>query len=178
MELRKLELKDAPLMLEWMHDSSVVRELHGNFMEKTILDCNEFIKKSWEDFRNLHRAITDERDIYMGTVSLKNIEKKNACAEFAIAMRSVAMGKGFSKYAIEEVLRMGFDKMKLKKIYWYVSKENKRAIRFYDKNGYRQVDKNNLKFLKEGGMLKNTDSFLWYLETADWVTEETIVKKN
>ena len=32
MRLRNLELKDAPLMLEWMHDESVVGKLKGNFI--------------------------------------------------------------------------------------------------------------------------------------------------
>ena len=36
MYLRDLEEKDAPLMLEWMHDESVVEKLRGRFSEKTI----------------------------------------------------------------------------------------------------------------------------------------------
>ena len=46
MKLRDLELKDAPLMLEWMHDQSVVANLRGNFLGKTIKDAEEFIKLS------------------------------------------------------------------------------------------------------------------------------------
>ena len=38
MHLRRLELKDAPLMLEWMHDTSVVGLLRTNFASKTIED--------------------------------------------------------------------------------------------------------------------------------------------
>lgn len=34
MRLRNLELKDAPFMLEWMHDESVVENLRGRFSEK------------------------------------------------------------------------------------------------------------------------------------------------
>ena len=41
MRLRNLELKDAPLMLEWMHDESVVGKLKGNFIEKTLADARE-----------------------------------------------------------------------------------------------------------------------------------------
>ena len=32
MYLRTLELKDAPLMLAWMHDRSVTKDLRTNFM--------------------------------------------------------------------------------------------------------------------------------------------------
>lgn len=49
MILRKLELKDATLMLEWMHDKTVVNNLKVNFMSKTIEDCESFIINSWND---------------------------------------------------------------------------------------------------------------------------------
>ena len=49
MYLRKLEPKDAPLMLEWMHDRSVVAHLGANFAEKTIDDCLRFISASQTD---------------------------------------------------------------------------------------------------------------------------------
>ena len=37
--LRGLEEKDAPLMLEWMHDETVTHDLQNNFAEKNIDDC-------------------------------------------------------------------------------------------------------------------------------------------
>ena len=44
MKLRKLEEKDAPLMLEWMHDPEVVADMRTNFADKTLEDCLSFIK--------------------------------------------------------------------------------------------------------------------------------------
>lgn len=41
MKLRKLELKDADLMLEWMHSQDVVKMLAQNFENKTMEDCLE-----------------------------------------------------------------------------------------------------------------------------------------
>ena len=46
MRLRKLELKDAPLMLEWMHDETVVKDMQADFSSKTLEDCNHFILSS------------------------------------------------------------------------------------------------------------------------------------
>lgn len=43
MRLRKLELKDAPLMLEWMHDMEVTRNLKKNFSKFSIEDAEQFI---------------------------------------------------------------------------------------------------------------------------------------
>lgn len=139
MQLRKLQQKDAPLMLEWMHDESVVEFMGANFAEKTIEDCLRFIENSENDEGNINLAIVDEFDEYMGTVSLKHINKTEGVAEFAITIRKCAMGKGYSAYGMKEILAMGLGEVGLSKIYWCVSQRNKRAVGFYDKNGYRRT---------------------------------------
>ena len=160
MKLRNLELKDAPLMLEWMHDKSVVEDLRRNFLSKTIEDCENFIKNSWDDKNNWNVAITDEEDTYMGTISLKNIKEDSA--EFGITIRACAMGKGYSIWAMKEILNIGFQEKNLKKIYWCVSPDNKRAVRFYDKNGFRRVDAKVLDMI-EGYTQEQIDAYVWYL---------------
>lgn len=161
MKLRKLELKDAPLMLEWMHDKSVVEDLRTNFLTKRIEDCESFIKRSWDDKNNWNVAIVDENDIYMGTVSLKNI--KNSSAEFGITIRACAMGKGYSIWAMKETLRVAFEERRLEQVYWCVSPDNKRAVRFYDKNGFKRVDAKELEMI-EGYTEDQIRAYVWYLE--------------
>lgn len=162
MKLRKLELKDAPFMLEWMHDKSVVEDLRTNFLTKTMEDCFDFITSSWNDEKNWNVAIVDEMDTYMGTISLKNIKDKSA--EFGITIRACAMGKGYSIRAMKKVLRIAFEERKLEKIYWCVSPDNKRAVRFYDKNGFERVDAKKLDMI-EGYTEEQISSYVWYLTT-------------
>jgi len=138
MRLRHLEEKDTYLMLEWMHDPFVVEMLGTDFMAKTIEDCALFIHESHCDNSCLHMAVVDEEDTYMGTVSLKNIME--GTAEFAIVVRSAAMGRGYAAYAMNEIIKIGFEKIGLQKIYWYVARENQRAVRFYDKNKYNRME--------------------------------------
>ncbi len=140
MRLRKLSLKDAPLMYEWMRDKNVTCGLQPKFAEMTENDCRAFIERSWIEENNRHLAIVHNEDEYMGTVSLKNIDRACGEAEFAIAVRTKAMGCGFSAFAIKEILRIGLEEMGLKRIYWCVLKENQRAIRFYEKNGYQKIE--------------------------------------
>ncbi len=139
MKLRKLQEKDAPLMLEWMHDESVVAKLAANFAAKTLADCQNFIAASQGDPENLHLAIADDADTYMGTVSLKHIDRAAGTAEFAITVRACAMGKGFSRFGMESILKMGVAELGLPAIYWCVSPANARAVRFYDKNSYART---------------------------------------
>ena len=56
MYLRKLELKDAPLMLEWMHDPDVVKNLRADFSSKKIEDAIDFIKRSDLGNKSTHAA--------------------------------------------------------------------------------------------------------------------------
>lgn len=163
MRLRKLEIKDAPLMLEWMHDPFVVENMQANFVEKTIDDCERFILSAQKTTDDIHLAIVDENDVYMGTVSLKHIINKSA--EFAITVRRTAMGKGFSKFGMAEIIRVGLEKLKLDKIYWCVNPVNKRAVRFYDKNNYQRVSPDELNIT--GYSIEQIRDYYWYEVNKD-----------
>lgn len=163
MNLRKLELKDAPLMLEWMHDKDVIANMNRDFSSLSIEDCEQFISKSQTYEKNAHMAVVDENDEYLGTVSLKNIDMQKKNAEFAITIRKSAMGKGVSSYAMKEIIRTGIEDMKLNCVYWCVSPENKRAVRFYDKNGYKRIKYQDLG-VETDYEKELIEKFIWYCE--------------
>lgn len=160
MKLRKLEIKDAPLMLEWMHDKSVTKNMRIDFMSKTLKDCEKFIQFSWEKEDDLHFAIASEEDEYMGTVSLKHIE--NGGAEFAIIVRREAMGKGYAKYGMNEIMRTAAIQYGIKYVYWCVNPDNSRAIRFYEKNNYKRVKGSSIN-IKGGYSKEQIQNYYWYL---------------
>ncbi len=171
MYLRRLELKDAPLMLSWMHDKSVVEKLKTNFASKTISDCENFIKTSWEDKSNINLAIASDTDEYMGTVSLKHIE--NGTAEFAITVRAEAMGKGYSWFGMEAIIEKAFNEYDLECVYWCVSRANERAVRFYDKHNFHEaLDIPNAVLERYLGMT----GLKWYsvLKGDDFISRDTV----
>lgn len=172
MKLRKLERKDAPFMLEWMQDPVVVENMQADFARKTLQECEAFIDASQHDKENIHLAITNESDEYMGTVSLKHITASEA--EFAIALRKSAMGRGYSKYGMEEIIRLGLDDLGLASVYWCVSPENKRAVRFYDKNCYRRVEP----VKSRGGVLARADRTLYLVRSGTVSVRRGILRLN
>lgn len=109
--------------------------------------------------RDLHLAIVDETDTYMGTVSLKNITE--GTAEFGIAIRASAMKKGFARFGMEEIVKIGFEIYGLTQIYWLVNPENLRALRFYDKNGYQRVKPGKILHI-EGYTKEEIKQHIWY----------------
>ena len=161
MRLRELEEKDAPYMLEWMHDDSVTHDLKTDFASKSLTDCQNFIANSMSE-ADVNYAITeDDNDEYLGTVSLKHIENGNA--EFAITIRKQAMGSGVASEAMSEIFRIAFEEKGLRNVYWCVSPNNKRAVRFYDKNGYTR-DCSCFEFLRGGYTPEEIPQYIWYLE--------------
>ena len=150
MKLRTLKLEYANRMLEWMHNDDIVSNLGKNFKSYTLHDCKVFISHSQTDNSNLHLAITDDTDNYMGTVSLKHIVDNTA--EFAIVLHPNAIGLGYARFAIRKILSIGFNKLNLKEIYWNVLKSNLRAIKCYNKNGYKRFVPDTVKYLTWGGV--------------------------
>lgn len=159
--LRKLEEKDAPFMLEWMHDDTINCNFQYPFGEMTMEKVKAFIGNSFDE-ENMHFAIVDENDEYLGTISLKNISNKNKNAEYAIVTRKKAQGTGVAKVATKEIRRYAFEELGLHKVYLNVLQENERAIRFYEKCG----------FVKEGisiDAIRIKDDYknlIWYAITA------------
>ena len=94
MHLRKLKTQDAQFMLEWMHDDSVIHYMRANFAAMQIDDCMNFIEESMYEKQNVHLAITDDNDEYMGTVSLKNILKKKM-RSLRLQLEKKQWGKAF-----------------------------------------------------------------------------------
>lgn len=169
MNLRELEIKDAPYMLEWMQDDSVVKNLRGKFSSKTIEDAKKFIIDSQSLKHDVHLAIVSDEDEYMGTVSLKNIDNNNKSAEFAITVRSSAMGKGYSWYGMDEIIKRAFRDYGLENVYWCVDKNNTRAVRFYDKHNFHEALDIPIEVLNR---YKEMNNLKWYSILKGDVQEE------
>jgi len=157
LRLRELQPKDAPLMLEWMHDPDVVKDLRRDFASKTLEDCLQFIQASQNSEEDLHCAIVNDEDEYMGTVSLKHIREGKA--EFGITVRNCAMGKGYAQFGMRNIIEKGFSELGLQEIYWCVSPENDRALRFYDKNGFERCQQFNA---TEHYTAEERNRYKWY----------------
>ncbi|MCR4754916.1 MAG: GNAT family N-acetyltransferase [Lachnospiraceae bacterium] len=173
MKLRYLCDKDAPLMLEWMQDKELVKDLHKNFELMNIDNCRAFIQTAnYETETDLHMAITDDNDEYMGTVSLKNIDKADRFAEFGIVTRRKVLGTGIAHDAMVDMLRKAYNELGLDRVCWCVSPDNIRALRFYDKNNYRRIS------IKDYPIIYNSlcndgtysqadiDNYIWYIDEA------------
>ena len=139
--LRQLSEKDAPLMLEWMHDYDTQKSFQKYMLNVTLEDARRFCREAKlngkpKQGENMHLAVVNDGDEYLGTVSLKNINLEYHSAELAISLRKKARGQGVAKEAVELLLKKGFEEIGLHRVYLTVLADNIAAIKLYEKCGF------------------------------------------
>lgn len=142
--LRPLELQDSVRMLEWMRDPEITKYLQIGGPDTSKDSVDEFILNAGDESTNLHRAVVDSTGEYMGTISLKHIDYEKKEAEYAIAMRSSALGTGAAVTASRLLLELAFRQLGLQRVYLNVLQANQRAVRFYEKFGFRYTHESTL----------------------------------
>lgn len=135
--LRRLNKKDVPFMLEWMHDEETKKYFQTDFASMTVEDIENFIEFSIDEKTQNFAIVDDVDDEYLGTVSLKNINYKNKNAEYAISTRKKCRGTGINIEATKQLLDYAFKELNLNKVYLNVLSNNMRAINFYKKIGFK-----------------------------------------
>lgn len=137
--LRRLLEKDAPLMLEWMTDPEITRFFRFDASRITIDTCRVFIEGANNQTDTVHFAVVNDKDEYLGTISLKDIDREKRCAEYAISTRKKAHGTGAAMEATRQILKYAFETLGLDRVFLNVLVENERANAFYRKAGFRFV---------------------------------------
>ena len=161
--LRPLDVTDAGLMLEWMHDPEVQKGFKKNMLEASLEDALKFIKGAAlpsipTTGSSLHFAIANEEDEYMGTISLKNLDMENGTAEYAITTRKKARGTGTAFLATGLLLKKAFEEYGLQRVYLSVYANNVGAIRLYEHCGFQFEGEFRRHFLIDG----NPVNWKWY----------------
>ena len=134
--LRRLEEKDIPGMLEWMHDPEINQWFRFDAANMSEDRVRDFIAGSFSE-QDRHFAITDDSDEYFGTISLEDIDLENRHALYAISLRACCQGCGIAAEATHLLLNIAFHELELERVYLNVIADNKRAKRFYEKVGFR-----------------------------------------
>ena len=135
--LRALERDDLPHFVEWVNDPEVRRFLSIRYP----LSMTEE-EKWWERFltqQNDHIwAIETEDGIYIGNIGLHGVERENRRAGMGIMIgNKTYWGQGYGTDATLAALGWAFDYLNLNRVYLTVYAYNERAIRCYEKCGFR-----------------------------------------
>lgn len=138
--LRPAERADLPDFVRWFADAEVRRHLalRAPFslgMEEKWYD-GLADRQGKSDYHFVACLVEDGRPI--GTVGLHGLDPENGKAEFGINIGEKELwGQGYGTEALEAICDFGFGALRLERIELHVYEDNARAIRSYEKAGFR-----------------------------------------
>lgn len=139
--LREISKEDLPVINQWRNDKELVDLLGNNF-----LFIAKEVDEAWYDNYLKTRGTAVRLAILdtgisklIGTVQLTNIHHVNRSAEFSIMIGDKSYwSKGAGFFATLSVIHHGFDNLNLNRIYLTVLQYNTRAIKMYEKAGFKE----------------------------------------
>lgn len=136
--IRPLEERDLEKIVCWNNDPEV-----GQFMDgpqpRTLEEGREWYRdccrtKSYRLF-----ALENECGVVLGELELDQIVWRRGEAELRICIgEKEYWNQGYGQAGVENLLKLAFYQLNLKKIYLRVYLFNQRAIRCYERVGFRQ----------------------------------------
>ena len=137
--LRPLVKADAQAMYESLSDQEVAR-LTGTHETFEFADVENFCERSKQQLDRYDYVICDKDnpDIALGEVVLNDIDDENRCANFRGSLYAqVSFNKGMGTEAIVLLMDFAFNELALNRVELEVFEFNERAIRVYEKIGFK-----------------------------------------
>ena len=126
--------------VKWYNDKEIRKYLHyeENFTVEKTREWLKNIKKDKTRYENVIQVFDNGKYEDIGIIGLFNIDMKNKKAGFYITLgEKQYQGKGFAKRATQKFLKEVFSKFNLEKIFLYTDFENERAIKLYERCGFK-----------------------------------------
>ncbi|RJR31629.1 N-acetyltransferase [Candidatus Parcubacteria bacterium] len=133
--LRPLKISDAHRWVNWLNDREV-----NQFLEITRIDLKgekKAILGMLKDKNNYQFAIETKDGIHIGGCGLKDIIRNGRCELGIVIGDKNYWSAGYGTDVIGLLLKFGFERLNLKRIYLRCNKYNKRGIRCYKKCGFK-----------------------------------------
>lgn len=134
--LRKVGVDDFDKIIKW-HQNKILTYLAGNRLPKNKEECKDRYLKN--NLLNYILAIEDKSGNFVGEIEINHIQWKEKIAElFMYIGEENLWGKGYGTEALSMFIDYIFKVMGFKTIYLRVYESNKRAIRCYEKCGFKK----------------------------------------
>jgi len=135
--LRAITEADLPNFVVWLNDPEITQYLSIEPGKITLQGEREWLARISAPDASAHFwAITADGRMIGGCSLVADSTGQNACFGIHIGDKT-CWGKGYGTAAVREVLRAGFAELGLHRIHLVVHTDNPRAIRCYEKCGFR-----------------------------------------
>jgi RimJ/RimL family protein N-acetyltransferase len=167
--LRPVERSDLPIFVRWFADADAARHISLRAPFSTAMEEKWFNQvvdaQGTGQYHFVICLLPDGRVI--GNATLRDIDLENGKAEFGITIgEKDEWNKGYGTEALNAICDFGFGMLRLERIYLDVYAENARAIRSYEKAGFREEGrKRNAHF----GQGRHSDVLIMALLRDEWL---------
>lgn len=135
--LRALLKRDKSLIYEWKKDSDL-RKMLGTIYPISEIEHENWFEKKAVDSKLKTFVIELSNGEAIGLTGYNSLDLINRNAEiFIFIAKGDHQGKGFGTVAMEEIINFSFNHLNLHMIYLNVFSYNKRAIKLYEKLGFK-----------------------------------------
>jgi RimJ/RimL family protein N-acetyltransferase len=137
--LRPLELADGPTITPWLNDPETARFLRRH-RPISLIQEEEYLKHVATSEQDLALGIVlRDGDRLIGATGFHDVEPRNRSASFGIVLGDkTTWGKGHGTEATRLIVGYAFETMNLNRVWLHVYEYNPRALRVYEKVGFRQ----------------------------------------
>ena len=142
--LRAIEVDDLDVLMKYVNNLETRRFL-GSLLPNSRKSEREWVERAstadpWKDGQFV-LAIEDKKTgEFLGTTSFFDISKLHRHAEFGISLwNTERQDKGFGSDATTTMLWVGFHVLGLNNIYLNANADNARALRVYEKVGFKKI---------------------------------------
>ncbi|EOD00024.1 GNAT family N-acetyltransferase [Caldisalinibacter kiritimatiensis] len=137
-KIYKLTLEDVFGMLNWgKHDDLLFEDY--NFPTLTEDEVKEWYEIKTRNKSKQCFSIKNEKNKVIGYLTIKNIRKISKQGTLGIVFDPNYLNMGYGTETIKSFLKYYFDNLNMKVMNLQVAKHNKRAIRCYEKCGFKKV---------------------------------------
>ena len=135
--LRAIERSDIPTFLRWFNDPEV-RQYLSMYLPLSEAQEERWFERQLEDDSSHVFAIETADGVHIGNVGLHDIDWKNRRALCGIVIgEKEYWNRGYGSDALRTLLRFAFEELNLHRVFLHVFDFNERAIRCYEKVGFR-----------------------------------------
>lgn len=157
-KIRRLKVEDVFEMRKWgKHDSPLFNDY--NFPDLNDTEVKEWFKLKTGQRSNICFSVSNENDDVIGYINVKNIKRLRKNAKLGIVFDPDYINKGYGTESIILILSYFFCNMNMKCMYLDVAKHNKRAIRCYEKCGFKIVNEYKEKFYDQSINIFDDEKF-------------------
>ena len=136
--LRALEATDLPRSLLWVNDPEITR-FTGTLFPISAAEEEEWYKRIQHDPSQRALALEAEDGAHIGNGGFRDIQTVPRKAELWIYLGDkTRQDKGYGPAAIRELLRFGFERLNLHRVWVRVFSYNERAVRAFEKCGFQR----------------------------------------